>query len=48
MNDYVYKDNSRPEIKPFLPQHYKKVLEIGCGLGGFKETLDCDVALLGS
>ncbi|OAI01139.1 class I SAM-dependent methyltransferase [Methylomonas methanica] len=30
---------SRPEIVKFLPSHYKKVLEIGCGEGCFRKNL---------
>ncbi len=30
----------RETIKPFLPRHYSKVLEIGCGSGVFRDNLD--------
>jgi 2-polyprenyl-3-methyl-5-hydroxy-6-metoxy-1,4-benzoquinol methylase len=30
--------NSRQEVAPFLPTHYLRTLEIGCGAGGFSQT----------
>lgn len=34
----------RPEVATFLPKHYTRVLEIGCGEGGFRANLrsDCE------
>jgi 2-polyprenyl-3-methyl-5-hydroxy-6-metoxy-1,4-benzoquinol methylase len=39
MSNYKYPNNSRQEMTEFLPDRYETVLEIGCGTGGFKETL---------
>ena len=36
----VYYKGTRAEITPFLPKQYSKVLEIGCGKGGFRDNLD--------
>jgi 2-polyprenyl-3-methyl-5-hydroxy-6-metoxy-1,4-benzoquinol methylase len=35
----VYYQGTRKEILPFLPEKYIKVLEIGCGKGGFRKNL---------
>jgi 2-polyprenyl-3-methyl-5-hydroxy-6-metoxy-1,4-benzoquinol methylase len=35
----TYYENSRREMIHFLPSHYSKVLEIGCGCGRFRENL---------
>ena len=34
-----YYEGERPELKPFLPKTYERVLEIGCGDGSFKALL---------
>lgn len=40
MNDAVnYYQNYREEMKPLLPTHYSRVLEIGCGEGYFRDNL---------
>jgi len=36
----VYFQATRPEMKPFLPSSYERVLEIGCGEGNFRSNLD--------
>lgn len=40
----TYYEGGRPEVLPFLPQRYAKVLEIGCGDGGFRKLVsgDCE------
>jgi 2-polyprenyl-3-methyl-5-hydroxy-6-metoxy-1,4-benzoquinol methylase len=38
-NSRVYYEGARKEVAQFLPGHYSKVLEIGCGEGGFHENL---------
>ncbi|MDD2451419.1 MAG: class I SAM-dependent methyltransferase [Sulfurovum sp.] len=35
----IYYDGTRAEIVDFLPKKYLKVLEIGCGKGGFRTNL---------
>ncbi len=35
----VYYEGIRKEIIDFIPQEYTKVLEIGCGRGGFRENV---------
>lgn len=47
MNEYQYPHSERPEITPFLPEQYFTVLEIGCGLGGFRTSLKSDIELWG-
>ena len=42
-----YYQFDRLEMKAFLPQHYSKVLEIGCGEGNFSRTLDRKVEYWG-
>jgi 2-polyprenyl-3-methyl-5-hydroxy-6-metoxy-1,4-benzoquinol methylase len=39
-----YYHGERPEVKPFLPDRFDKVLEVGCGDGGFRRliTNSCD------
>lgn len=39
-----YYQGARPEVAPFLPDHYTRVLEIGCGNGAFRQlmTADCE------
>lgn len=39
-----YYQGERPEVLPFLPAHYSRVLEIGCGDGGFRLLVrkDCE------
>ena len=32
----VYHEGIRTEVVEFIPQEYSKVLEIGCGKGGFR------------
>lgn len=39
MPNPVYYQAQRPELKEFIPQHYSKVLEIGCGEGYFRRNL---------
>ena len=34
-----YYDGTRAEIADFLPEKYLKVLEIGCGEGGFRKNV---------
>lgn len=34
-----YHKNRRKEMRPFLPKHYSRVLEIGCGEGNFRTNL---------
>ena len=45
MKNGRYHHGSRPEMAEFLPSRYQKVLEIGCGEGGFAGSLDqrCEV-----
>ncbi len=38
-NDYQYGEDNRPEIIPFLPDRYSKVLELGCAYGTFRQNL---------
>jgi 2-polyprenyl-3-methyl-5-hydroxy-6-metoxy-1,4-benzoquinol methylase len=40
MNNEEYYKKIRPEIAQILPARYRKVLEIGCAEGGFKENLN--------
>lgn len=47
MTEYQYPDSARPELIEFLPKNYKTVLEIGCGRGGFKKSLDQNTELWG-
>lgn len=43
MNDAVnYYQNYRGEMKPLLPRHYSRVLEIGCGEGYFRDNLNLE------
>lgn len=34
-----YYQGARPEVMPFLPDDYSKVLEIGCGNGAFRQLM---------
>lgn len=45
MKDNRYHRGQRPEMVQFLPAQYHRVLEIGCGEGGFIENLSpgCEV-----
>lgn len=40
----VYHEGTRTEVVDFIPQEYSKVLEIGCGKGGFRVNIsnDCE------
>lgn len=40
MNDSLYYCGERRELCSYLPTFYSKVLEIGCGAGGFRSNLD--------
>lgn len=44
MLNVTYFQNARPEMAGFLPDAYLKVLEIGCGKGGFRKNVkhDCE------
>jgi 2-polyprenyl-3-methyl-5-hydroxy-6-metoxy-1,4-benzoquinol methylase len=35
----TYYQGTRSELIPFIPKHYSKVLEVGCGSGGFRAFL---------
>ncbi len=47
MTDYQYTENRRPELIEFLPKQYQTVLEVGCGSGGFKNSLNQNIELWG-
>lgn len=47
MTNYQYPDSDRPELIEFLPQHYQTVLEVGCGTGGFKSSLNQNAEIWG-
>ncbi len=47
MKDSRYHRGQRPEMAGFLPQHYHKVLEIGCGEGGFAACLNAGCEIWG-
>jgi 2-polyprenyl-3-methyl-5-hydroxy-6-metoxy-1,4-benzoquinol methylase len=34
-----YFQETRPEMLPFIPAHCRRVLDVGCGAGGFGESL---------
>lgn len=34
-----YYQGARPEVAPFLPDNYSRVLEIGCGNGAFRQLM---------
>jgi 2-polyprenyl-3-methyl-5-hydroxy-6-metoxy-1,4-benzoquinol methylase len=38
-NDYPYAFSTRPEMLQFVPDTAKKILEVGCGSGGFCQTM---------
>lgn len=42
-----YFHNGRPEMLPFLPPQYGKVLEVGCGAGAFRASLREDIEYWG-
>lgn len=46
MNELYFKGH-RTELKPFIPKGVKKILEIGCGEGGFRTNFDDDVEYWG-
>jgi len=46
-NSYQYSERDRAEISVFLPDTYKKVLEVGCGFGGFKKNLKIEAEIFG-
>jgi 2-polyprenyl-3-methyl-5-hydroxy-6-metoxy-1,4-benzoquinol methylase len=39
MTNNIYYQGIRPDVSQLLPSKYTKVLEIGCGAGGFAENL---------
>lgn len=39
-NSSKYHENARIEVADLLPKQYSRVLEIGCGSGGFRSNLD--------
>lgn len=43
----LYFKGHRTELKPFIPKGVKKILEIGCGEGGFRTNFDDDVEYWG-
>lgn len=43
----VYFKGYRTELRPFIPQNAKKILEIGCGEGGFRTNFGDDVEYWG-
>jgi 2-polyprenyl-3-methyl-5-hydroxy-6-metoxy-1,4-benzoquinol methylase len=48
--EYLYPDDARAEMLPFVPRHLGRVLEVGCGRGGFGQLLkerDVDVEVWG-
>lgn len=48
--EYPYPDDARAEMLPFVPRHLGRVLEVGCGRGGFGQLLkerDGDVEVWG-
>jgi SAM-dependent methyltransferase len=38
-SNYIYGANIRPELIPFLPPRYSKVLEVGSSFGAFRQNL---------
>lgn len=42
-----YFDGNRTELKAFIPNNVSKVLEIGCGKGGFRQCFDKKVEYWG-
>ena len=38
----IYHLGVRSDMVAFLPQRYQRVLEIGCGVGGFRRNLSAD------
>lgn len=47
ITDYQYPNSARTELIEFLPKQYQTVLEIGCGTGGFKQSLNHDIEIWG-
>lgn len=50
MNNNVpktYRLGERPEILPFVPEQHARVLEIGCGQGGFWRSLNSNAEIWG-
>jgi SAM-dependent methyltransferase len=43
----LYYGAPRLELQPFLPQQYSRVLEIGCGRGGFRSSLHATAEVWG-
>lgn len=43
---HAYYAGLRPELKPFIPPH-RRVLEVGCGRGGFRANLAPDAEVWG-
>lgn len=43
----IYFQGYRTELKPFIPENAKKILEIGCGEGGFYSNFDANVEYWG-
>jgi 2-polyprenyl-3-methyl-5-hydroxy-6-metoxy-1,4-benzoquinol methylase len=44
---YQYSTTNRKELVEFFPKNYKRVLEVGCGTGGFRDTLKKDIEIWG-
>jgi 2-polyprenyl-3-methyl-5-hydroxy-6-metoxy-1,4-benzoquinol methylase len=42
-----YYSSPRSDMMPFLPEHFSRVLEIGCGEGGFANNLRPDIEIWG-
>jgi 2-polyprenyl-3-methyl-5-hydroxy-6-metoxy-1,4-benzoquinol methylase len=47
MIEQKYPDSARTELIEFLPSQYQTVLEIGCGTGGFKQSLKQNIEIWG-
>lgn len=45
--DEEYYESQRGDMVSFLPEHYHRVLELGCGDGGFSQTLNSDAEIWG-
>lgn len=46
-DDDIYYAGLRPELIPFIPDRFRRVLEVGCGRGGFRRNLPPDVEVWG-